>query len=311
MSLTAIPKKTTNPRLALVAGVASIATVSVLIVIKTLAYLKSGDSASVLASLVDSITDASASIMTFLAIQYSLKPADEDHRHGHGKIEGLAALLQAAVIAAAGFFLLLESLRRFSESEPVQNMGGTIVVMVISTLLSFVLIAIQKYSLRFAPSLAVEADKAHYKTDILVNAGVIGVMLALQYGAPRWVDAVFAVGVVFILGLTVRKIAGQGIDMLLDREIPGNAREVITKKVLSHAHVRGMHDLRTNKSGMKVFMSFDIELEPNLLLCHAHDIVREVEHDLLADFPNAEILIHVDPLGDKDDSRHGVAGVHK
>lgn len=292
-----------QPRMALIAGAASIVTVAVLIALKLFATVQTG-SASVLASLIDSAVDASVSLMTFFAIHISLKPADEDHRHGHGKVEGLAALFQAAFIAGAGFFLLLESAGRFTGAGEIRNDNMAIAVMAVSIILSVVLVMIQNYSLRFAPSLAVEADRAHYASDIVVNFGVIGVLFGLQNGAPAWIDPAFAVLVALYLGLTVRRIAGKGVDMLLDRELPGDSRERITKKVLSHKYVMGMHDLRTSKSGMKIFISFDIELDPSLLLYNAHEIVREVEYELLIDFPNAEILIHADPHGDTSDTRH-------
>jgi ferrous-iron efflux pump FieF len=302
-----MPAVNTNirPRMALIAGAASVATVLILIVIKSFALLETG-SASILASLIDSVVDASVSIMTFLAIKLSLKPADEDHRHGHGKVEGLAALFQAAFIAGAGFFLLLESAGRFTGPAAPEESNTAIAIMAVATILSVILVMVQNYSLRFAPSLAVEADRAHYSSDILINIGVIGVLLGLQHGAPWWIDPAFAVLVAFYLALTVRRIAGKAVDMLLDRELSGDARERITKKVLSHKYVMGMHDLRTSKSGMKIFISFDIELDPSLLLYNAHEIVREVEYELLIDFPNAEILIHADPHGDTSDTRHSL-----
>jgi ferrous-iron efflux pump FieF len=304
-------KANTNirPRMALIAGAASLVTVLILIVIKAFALIQTG-SASILASLIDSVVDASVSIMTFLAIKISLKPADEDHRHGHGKVEGLAALFQAAFIAGAGFFLLLESAGRFTGPSVAQESDIAIAIMAVATILSVVLVMVQNYSLKFAPSLTVEADRAHYSSDILINLGVIGVLFGLQHGVPWWIDPAFAVLIAFYLALTVRRIAGKAVDMLLDRELSGDARERITKKVLSHQYVMGMHDLRTSKSGMKIFISFDIELDPSLLLYNAHEIVREVEFELLIDFPNAEILIHADPHGDTYDTRHNVDGVH-
>ncbi len=296
--------------MALVAGGASIGIVAILIAIKLYAAIETG-SASVLASLIDSVVDANVSLMTFLAIHISLKPADDDHRHGHGKVEGLAALFQAAFIAGAGLFLLLESVGHFIGGGRIAGDSTVaIAIMAVSAVLSFALVTIQKYSMKYAPSLAVEADHAHYSSDIVINIGVIVVLLAIDAGAPVWIDPAFAVGVAVYLGLTVLKIAGKGLDMLLDRELPGAAREIITKKVLCHKHVMGMHDLRTHKSGMRVFISFDIELDPSLLLYHAHEIVREVEYELLMDFPNAEILIHADPHGDTYDTRHHVHGVH-
>ena len=297
------------PTLALWAGGASIVTVAVLIVIKGMAYLDNG-SVSVLASLLDSVVDAGASIITFMAIRLSLKPADSEHRHGHGKIEGVAALMQAALIAAAGFFLLLESIYRFKGAPPPGDIGVAVPVMIISVAISAVLIAVQKYSLRHAPSLAVEADYAHYANDIIVNGGVIAVLWLQMQGAPAWIDPAFGVLVALWLGWSTREIAMKALDMLLDRELPDATREDITRIVFEHDKVLGLHDLRTFKSGMRVFISFDIELDPSLLLYTAHEIVREVEHALLVHFPNAEILIHVDPYGDTYDSRHTAVDVN-
>ena len=298
-----------KPRYALRAGAASIITVAILIAIKGAAWSQSG-AVSVLASLMDSLVDAAASLVSFSAIHYSLRPADREHRYGHGKAEALAALFQAAFIAGAGVFLLFESVARFSSPEPVRDPAGVIVIMAISATLSLLLVGIQKYSLRKAPSLAVEADQAHYAMDVAINIGVIIVMAALHYGAPAWTDPVFALAVALYLAVTVRRIAGKAIDMLLDRELPGDAREVITKKVMSCRGVLGMHDLRTSRSGMRAFISFDIEVDRDLSLHDAHEIARAVERVVLKEFSHAEVMIHVDPHGDTEDSRHQVAGVH-
>ena len=298
-----------KPALALRAGMLSIATVIFLILIKLYATVENG-SVSVLASLIDSLTDAAASLVTYLAIRVSLKPADSDHRFGHGKVEGLAALFQAAFIGGAGVFLLLESLSRLGGGVPLDHSASAIAIMAISIAISLGLVLVQKYTLKYAPSLAVESDSAHYSMDILINLGVIVILLALNAGAPHWIDPAFAIVVAGYLGMTVWKIAAKGVDMLLDRELPDDTRLAITQKVLAQKGVLGMHDLRTRMSGMRIFISFDMELDPALSLNDAHDIVRAVEHALFADYPNAEILIHPDPHGDTHDTRHQVAGVH-
>lgn len=299
-----------KPHLAILAGTASIATVIFLILIKLYATVENG-SASVLASLIDSVSDASASLITYLAIRFSLKPADADHRFGHGKVEGLAALFQAAFIGGAGVFLLLESLRRFAAVAPPDDSTLAIAIMAVSAVISAALVMIQRYTLRHAPSLAVEADSTHYFMDILINVGVILILLALRSGAPHWVDPAFAILVACYLGVTVWKISCKGLDMLLDRELPDATRQDIARKILAQPGVLGMHDLRTRTSGMRMFISFDMELNPDLSLSAAHDIVRAVEHALFADYPNADILIHPDPHGDTHDTRHQVAGVHR
>jgi len=294
---------------AVIASIASVLTVAVLILIKSYAYWKSG-SASILASLIDSFVDSGVSIMTFFAIQYSLKPPDSEHRHGHGKIEGLVAVLQGAFIAGAGIALLVESAIRFQKTEEITAHPAALVIMGISIVLSAVLVTIQKYALRTAPSLAVEADRAHYSMDILINTGVMAVLVALYYGAPRWIDPAFAAAVVIYLAINVVAIVRKGVDMLLDRELPDETREQIKACVLAHEGVRGLHDLRTHKSGMRIFISFDVEVDGDQPLSDAHAIARDLETELVEKFPNAEIMIHVDPHGDSYDKRHHAAAVH-
>lgn len=282
---------------------ASIATVLLLIVMKATIFVVT-DAASILASLMDSLSDATVSVMTYFAIRFSLKPADDDHRSGHGKIEGLAALFQAALITLAGAALLWESVRRMADPQPIEHHELAILVMLVSIALSVVLVNIQKKVLKEAPSLAVEADQAHYATDIIVNVGVIVVMLLLLAGAPLWIDTLFAMAMVGYLGWTAKGIGMLGLDMLLDRELPETVRQSIIDKVRAHDQVIDMHDLRTSKSGMRVFISFDIEVDGEMKLTDAHEIARHVEYDLLRDFPHAEIMIHIDPHGDVDDTRH-------
>ena len=301
---------TYRPRAALQAGAASLAVVAVLIVLKSWASWQSG-SASVFGSLIDSIADASGSAMNFFAIHLSLMPADKNHRSGHGKIEGLAALLQAILILGGGVFLLVESIHRFGHGEAVADDGAALGVMAASVVLSLALVGVQQRILREAPSLAVESDRAHYGMDTVVNLGVMAVLALLASGAPRWIDPGFAVAIAGYLAWTARGIALAGLDMLLDHELPKDIRRGIRDLIMAQPGILGVHDLRTGKSGMRVFISFDIEVDPDLTLRAAHEISRDAERALLIPHPNADIMIHLDPYGDIEDSRHQPVLVHR
>jgi ferrous-iron efflux pump FieF len=98
--------------------------------------------------------------------------------------------------------------------------------------------------------------------------------------------------------------------MLMDKEVSPRVRKTIEDIVLNTKDIHGMHDLRTRQSGMCVHISFDVELSPDLSLKAAHDIVRKLDHKILEKYPHAEIIIHMDPIGDTDDPRHTVRGVH-
>ncbi len=297
-----------NPRMALWVGAASMGTAALLIVIKTVAWWMSG-STSVLASLIDSVADVVVSFMSFMAIRHSLKPADEDHRHGHGKIEGLMALLQAVFIGTGAVFLVFESVRHLSDPHPVVQPMVAIIVMVASSVLTMLLVAAQNYSQRHAPSLAVESDKAHYSSDTLVNGAVIAALALQMMGGPAWIDPLFALMIALWLGRTAYMVAAKGVDMLLDKELPDEKRARIIAIIAANPDIHGFHDLRTRTSGMELHISFDVEIDPLMTLARAHGISKEIEQNLLHEFPNAQIMIHKDPIGDTEDSRHKDGGL--
>lgn len=299
-----------RPRAARIAGLASLGVVIVLIVLKSWAAWVSG-SASVFGSLIDSISDLTGSAMNFFAIHLSLMPADKNHRSGHGKVEGLAGLLQALLIVGCAGSLLYAAILRLDGPPSVAEGWTAMGVMIVSIVLSLLLVRIQARILRQAPSLAVESDQAQFGMDIVVNVGVILVLTLLHFGAPAWIDPAFAVVIAGYLLWVARGIALSGLDMLLDHELPKDVRQAIRTTILAQPGVLGVHDLRTGKSGMRIFISFDIEVDPELTLRAAHDISRDVEQALLVPYPNADIMIHLDPYGDIEDSRHQPVLVHR
>ncbi len=150
-------------RLLKLATTASVLTALLLIVGKTAAWLLTG-SISVLASLVDSLMDAAASIINLVAVRVSLQPPDEEHRFGHGKVEPLAALAQAAFIAGSAVFLVLHAVDRLMHPRPIEDVTVGIAVMGFAVTATAVLLLIQRHVIRRTRSTIVRADSLHYTT---------------------------------------------------------------------------------------------------------------------------------------------------
>lgn len=282
---------------------------AVLVAIKGAAFMLSG-SVAVLASLADSTMDMVVSSLNYLAIYYSSRPADEDHRYGHGKIEGLAALGQALLMSGVAVFLLIEAFGHLAHPDPVDQPGLVAAMMGISLVMSVLIIKVQHKGVVQSGSLAIEADRAHYSADMAQHGGVIAVLVATYFGAPPLVDLLCAVAIAVWMLVSMYHIACKGVDMILDRELPEEERNVLLTIIHAHPLVLGVHDLRTIRSGMKELIAFDIEADPQMKLVNAHAITRDLEREILKHYPDAEIMIHVDPHGEIEDSRHTVASLH-
>jgi len=282
-------------RLMRLATYASASVAFILIIAKLIAWMWS-DSITILATLIDSCLDAAASLITLYAVHHALQPADKEHRFGHGKAEALAGMGQSMFIAGSAVFLLLESINRLLHPKVLEVIDIGIIVMVLSILLTAALITFQSYVVKQTGSTAIKADSIHYKTDLLVNATVIVALLLAAYGWPGF-DPVFAIAIALYILYSAWEIAVTAVDELMDKELSDEERAQIKEVVLTHASVKGLHDLRTRRAGTTSFIQFHLELDGNLTLHQAHVIADEVEAMVKAQWSDAEVIIHEDPHG--------------
>jgi cation diffusion facilitator family transporter len=279
---------------------ASVTVAVVLIAAKLAAWLVT-DSVALLASLIDSLLDALASLVNLFAVRQALTPADKEHRFGHGKAEALAGLGQAALIIGSALFLVVESIQRLISPQPVAYGLAGIGVMVFSILLTGVLVLYQRHVIRNTNSLAISADRLHYLSDLLTNLTVLVALAITSLPGFLWVDAVGALIVAAVVLKSAIDIVRGALDHLMDRELADEERERIKDVVRRHPEAAAMHDLRTRQSGNQVFIQFHLELDPEMPLRQAHAIAVEIEREVLVLFPGAEVIIHQDPAGMLED----------
>ena len=278
------------------AGVASVAVASVLIAFKTWAWLAT-DSVSLLGSLADSLLDLFASLITFFAVRVAVEPPDREHRFGHGKSEAIAGLLQSMIVFASALYVAAQAVQRLLAPTQVDAPRLGIAVIGASLLLTAALLSFQRYVVVRTGSLAIGADAVHYKADLLTNLAVIAAIALNYYAAWYLADPLLGLLIVALILHSVRGMAIQAIDVLLDRELPNEVRRDIKEIALSHVAVLGVHDMRSRSSGTAQFIQLHLELEPQMTLARAHEICDDVETLIQESFPRAEVMIHADPHG--------------
>lgn len=284
-------------RLMRLATYASVATAFSLIVAKAWAWWQS-DSVSMLATLTDSSLDLLASMVTLFAVYHALQPADKEHRFGHGKAEPLAGLWQALFVSLSAVFILYQGIQRLIYPQPLNDSAtASIGVMLFAIVMTGLLLVFQRYVIKKTGSTAISADALHYKTDFLIN---ISIVIAIVMTAAGWyrIDALMAIAIAIYIFHSSWQIMRDAINLLMDHELPAQERQHIQSLVLKHSAVLGLHDLRTRKSGLKVFIQLHLELDAQLSLKQASGICRQVEQDLQSHFANAEVLIYPHPAGD-------------
>ena len=276
------------------ASMAAVTTATLLILGKLIAWLMT-DSSSLLASLTDSFMDISASLINLLAIRYALAPADEEHRFGHGKAESLAGLIQSAFISGSALLLMMHGISSMLNQVPVVRLEAGIWVSAGSILLTLLLVSFQSLVIRKTNSVAIKADMLHYRSDLLLNGGVL-VALVLAGQGWYWADGLFAILIGLFLVWGAVHIGYESVQALLDRQLPEEEQARIMALCCAVEGVHGVHDLRTRQSGPTRFVQLHLELDDQLPLVQAHQIADEAELAVRQSFERMEVIIHMDPI---------------
>jgi ferrous-iron efflux pump FieF len=281
------------------AALASVAVACFLLLLKAYAAWMTG-SVAMLGSLADTGLDVVASLITLFGVRVAAMPADHDHRFGHGKAESLAALVQVGIIGISAIGIGWRAVDRLIHGETTANAEYGIAVSMIAILATFGLILFQRSVVRRTGSIAIHTDSVHYSSDLLLNLSVIAALVLDQFAGFAGVDPVFGILIALWLFYGAWRASARAVDQLMDKEWPEDRRQAFVAVAARHPAGLGIHDLRTRTSGATEFAQFHIWLDPAMSVREAHDVVDEIEAELVREFPDVEVLIHVDPEGQVD-----------
>lgn len=281
------------------AALASVSTALFLLALKTYAAWATG-SVAMLGSLADTGLDVLASLITLYGVRIAAEPADREHRFGHGKAEALAALAQVGIIAFSALGIGWRAIDRLLGAEPTAHAEYGIGVSIIAIAATLGLLAYQRRIIARTGSVAIGTDYVHYQSDLLLNLAVIAALVLDQYLGLTGADPVFGIAIALWLLWGAWRASSHAVDQLMDKEWPEVKRRRFVEVAARHPELKGLHDLRTRTSGARDFVQFHVWMDPAMTVADAHRVLDEVEAKLEAEFPGAEILIHIDPVGQVD-----------
>jgi len=285
-----------HARLMRLASAAALTVALSLALAKAIVWWLSG-SVSLLAGLTDSLLDGAASLINLLAVHYSLRPADDDHRYGHGKAEALAGLGQAVFIGVSALLVGVQAVDRLLHPQPIHAQLLGIGVILLSLAATAALLVFQRHVVQVTGSTAIRADSLHYRSDLLLNGSILLALLLAQLGFGE-LDALFGLGIAAYILWSALQIAHEAVTVLMDTELPPALRERIAVLAGAVPEIIDVHDLRTRVSGTRWFVQLHVRLPGEMTLTEAHRRTEAVEQAIHEEFPRAEVLVHTDPPQD-------------
>ncbi|GAD63805.1 cation diffusion facilitator family transporter [Aquipseudomonas alcaligenes] len=282
-----------HARLMRLASRAALATALLLALAKAVAWWLSG-SVSLLAGLTDSLLDGAASLLNLIAVHYALRPADEDHRYGHGKAEALAGLAQALFVGASAVLVAVQAIDHLQHPQPLGAQTLGIAVMLLSLAMTVALLLFQRHVVRVTGSTAVRADSLHYRSDLLLNSGILLALVLAGFGWQR-LDPLFGLGIAAYILWSAVSIVREAVAVLMDEELAPELSERMHLLASGVPGVLGTSDLRTRISGTHWFVQLHVELPGDLSLQQSHSLCKQVEDAIRSEFPRAQVLAYATP----------------
>ncbi len=285
----------------------SVAAAVTTLLLNLFAYWLTG-SIGLLATALETLVNVVSAVMTLVAVRIASRPADFDHRYGHGKVEDLSATIEGLLILASVVGIVYSSVERLLRPRPLEQVGTGLAIGTLAAVINF---AVAQVMLRSAgeDSPAINADAHHLLSDAVMQVGVLaGVGLVRLFGWA-WLDPAVGLAVaVLIARVGIHLIFRSGGD-LLDFALPQEEeRKVVEVLERPREKALNVHALRTRKAGSQRFIDFHLVVPKQMSVEEAHALCEEIEAELNVLWPgNTSVTIHVEPEG--EERNHMLDGV--
>jgi len=251
------------------------------------------NSVALLSDAMESIINIVASIMMFVALIIASRSVDQTHKYGYQKAENISALVEGVLIIIAAMLIIEATIGRLFNPVVFDNIDLGIIISLCATLLNGVLATIMLRESKRCQSMAFEGDAKHLFSDVISSVGVVVGLFIASITGLYILDPIIALVVAAILikmGIDVfRKTTHDLMDSSCEEE-----EKAIIAILDSNEGYLEYHELKTRRSGYRVFMEVHICMSGEVSLSAAHALSVKLEKELEAAVPGIVSNIHIE-----------------
>lgn len=252
-------------------------------------------SVSITADALNNLMDAASSIVTLVGFKMAEKPADEEHPFGHARSEYLAGLIVAMMIFVVGYELILSSIQKIRNPEPVVFSASTAIVLGIAIAAKIALSFYYKKAGNEISSATLLAASTDSRNDVIMTMAVLAASV-IEYYSKLQVDGYIGLAVAAFILYSGISLAKETMSPLLGEGINEELKETLEDYILSCPKVVGCHDLIVHDYGPNQrFASIHVEMDKaeDPLVCH--ELIDDMEEECMKNH-GVHLVIHYDPV---------------
>lgn len=273
----------------------SIAASAVMTVAKGIVGFTTG-SLAILSEAGHSLIDLGATVMTYIAVRISGKPADEEHHYGHGKVESISALAETALLFLLSGIVIWEAALRLIEHQAhvVEVTIWAFAVISASIIIDFFRARALTRTAEATSSHALEADALHFSSDLWSSCAVLIGLAGVWYGLP-WADSVAALIVALLVCVAGWRLGKRTIDTLTDTA-PTGVADKVTAAAGRVAGVVKVDRVRARDVGETTFIDLAVAVSRTLPFDRVDALKSDVIATVQSEMPTSEVIVTTVPV---------------
>lgn len=248
-----------------------------------------------------SSVDVVATVITWMVVRVSDRPADDEHHYGHGKLESVSALGIIAMLYVLAGGILVESYSRLREGTPPPILSAVpFVVLILDIAVNLWRARALHRAAHETKSQALAADALHFASDVLGSLAVIAGLVLIGLGYA-WGDAVAAATVAIVIALLGMRLARSTVETLVDRA-PEGAAEKAAAAIRFVPGVVGVERLRVRMVGSTHFIDAIVQVPRTFPIDRVDEIKRKAQAAVSAAFEDADLTFTAVPVARDNES---------
>lgn len=256
------------------------------------------NSGAMLSDAVHSLSDVLSTFVVMIGVKMAGKEADEKHQYGHERMESVAAIILAVMLAITGIGIGYSGIQKIMSGSQMLATPGrlALIAAVVSIVVKEAMYWYTRAAAKKIRSGALMADAWHHRSDALSSVGSFIGIFGARLGFPV-LDSVASVVICVFIVKTSVDIFMDAVRKMTDEACDEETVEAIREIILEQPGVLGIDSLQTRKFGNKVYVDVEIGADGDITLSDSHDIAQRV-HDAIEDgIPDVKhCMVHVNPF---------------
>ena len=255
-------------------------------------------SGAMISDAIHSASDVFSTVVVIIGIRISGKASDKDHPYGHERLECVAAIVLATILAFTGLGIGYTALGQIAGGD-YANLAVpgrlALVAAVVSILVKEAMYQYTKICAKRIDSSALMADAWHHRSDALSSVGALIGIGGARLGFPI-LDPVASLVICVFIEKAAYEIFMDAVDKMVDKACDEETERALVQCALEQEGVLGVDLLHTRVFGNKIYVDIEIRADGEETLRRAHAIAERVHDSIEKKFPKVKhIMVHVNP----------------